>query len=136
MYTIITNNPDLAKFYGTEHDIHLMDAAPVDAVYDAIESALQDHFTLVTMPLPANVPTIRSPIRSVVLEKSTKRVHGEGLVYLSAARERSHMLAQGPGHRPVDTPDLRMIDLDQIKRAFMQIAELKVLEQEELKTQK
>jgi len=131
MYTIITNNPDLANFYGTEHDIRLLEDASVNAVYDAIETALQDHFELVTMPLPANVPTIRSPIRSVVLEKSTKRVHGEGLVYLSAARERTHTLAQGPGHRPIDTPDLRMIDLDQIKRAFMQIEDIKALEQAE-----
>lgn len=126
MYTIITNNPDVATFYGHEHDVRFMEDASVDSVYDAIEALLQKHFTLVTMPLPANVPIIRSPMRSVILEKSVERVHGEGLVLMLNARERTKTLCQGYEHNLSDNADLCMIDLDQLKRAFMQIEELKL----------
>jgi len=126
MYTIITNNPEIAHFYGKEYDIRFMEDTSVYDVYDAIEILLQKHFVLITMPLPANVPIIRSPVRTVVLEKSVTRVDGEGLVLIGNARERTMTLCKGYEQRTTDVKDLRMIDLDQIKRAFMQIEELQL----------
>lgn len=117
-HTIVTNNPKVRDFFAGQQAVTFIDGTAED-VYAHIEPLLQTGFALVTSPLPANVPTIRSPVRSILIEKAERRVDGEGLMLLENARERGRVL--GTGHRPVDLADLQMIDLDQVRRAFTQL---------------
>ncbi len=115
---IITNNPKVVEFYADQEEYTLVDGG-VEEVYAHIEHLLQNGYELVTSPLPANVPTIRSSVRSILIRKGKRRVDGEGLILIANARDRVRVL--GSGHRAIDLDDLRMIDLDQLRRAFTQL---------------
>ena len=116
--TIITNNPKVADFFKDQHPITFIEGGS-DDIYRHIEGLLQTGYELATSPLPANVPTIRSAVRSILVRKGERRVDGEGLMLIENARERVRVL--GVGHREIDLDDLRMIDLDQLRRAFTQL---------------
>lgn len=94
----------------------------VEAVYDAISELLQSGHALVSSPLPANVPLIRSPIRSIILEKQTRRFDAKGLLALEKARDRIAVLGINNDERV--RADLELIDKDQLLRAIAQLEEL------------
>lgn len=117
---IITNNPKVQAFYANSQYPLTFIEGDAEAVYTHIEKLLQTGYELVTSPLPANVPTIRSSVRSILIRKGERRVDGEGLMLMDNARERVRTLSSA-GHRAIDLDDLRMIDLDQLRRAFTQL---------------
>lgn len=94
----------------------------VEDVYDAISELLQNGHALVSSPLPANVPLIRSPVRSVILEKQTRRFDAKGLLVLEKARDRIAVLGINDDERV--RADLETIDRDQLLRAMAQLEEL------------
>jgi hypothetical protein len=91
-------------------------------MYAAIGEHLQNGYALVSSPLPANVPLIRSPVRSVILEKAQRKYDAQGLIILEKAKERSAVL--GVVDDPRTRVDLEFIDRDQLLRAIAQLAEL------------
>lgn len=93
----------------------------LEAIYEAIGEALQNGFSLVSAPLPANVPLIRSPVRSVIVQKSLRKYDAAGLITLEKAKERSAVL--GTIDDPLTRADLEFIDKDQLLRGIAQLEE-------------
>lgn len=119
-YRILTNNSTISR----ELPGFAVTRIPggIEAVYAALGELLQNGYALVSSPLPANVPLIRSPIRSVILEKSARRYDAPGLIALEKARERTAVLGVIDEERT--RRDLEFIDRDQLERAIGQLAEL------------
>lgn len=117
-YTVVTNNAALQA-----GGVAGLDLAPVtgglEAVYDALSRMLQSGYRLVSSPLPANVPLIRSPVRSVIVQKTDRRFDVPGLLALERARERSQTLGVNAEARL--RGDLELIDKDQFHRAVAQL---------------
>ena len=119
-YLILSNNSSLGP---EEHGLAVKHVpGDVGAMYDAISDHLQNGYVLVSSPLPANVPLIRSPVRSVILGKSARRYDAHGLLTLEKARGRTDVLGVADDSRT--RSDLEFIDKDQLARAVAQLKEL------------
>ena len=119
-YVILSNNSSL----GAEaHGFAVKRVAGgVEAMYDAISEHLQNGYELVSSPLPANVPLIRSPVRSVILGKAARRYDAQGLITLEKAKDRVEVLGVIDDERT--RADLEFIDKDQLARAVAQLQDL------------
>ena len=72
VFEIVTNNPRLTADFAVSHGIvsvHRVEGSPLD-VLDRAEALLQEGRTLVSAPLPPNVPLMRAPYRSLLLAQS------------------------------------------------------------------
>ena len=119
-YVILSNNSSLgAKAHGLA-----VTRVPggLKAMYDAVSEHLQKGYALVSSPLPANVPLIRSPVRSIILGKSPRQYDAKGLITLEKARDRTDVLGVIDDERT--RADLEFIDKDQLARAVAQLREL------------
>ena len=92
---IVSNNPLVGAEFAAAHGmvVHRVEGTFLD-VLGRLEELLQDGRRLVSAPLPPNIPLMRAPFRSILLEKNTasRKYDAEGLNALSKARER--ILAQ------------------------------------------
>ncbi len=119
-YLILTNNSSLeAKAHGLPVK---QVSGGVEDMYDAVGEHLQNGYALVSSPLPANVPLIRSPVRSIILGKAARRYDARGLMTLEKARDRTKVLGVIADERT--RADLEFIDKDQLARAVAQLKEL------------
>lgn len=119
-YLILTNNSSLeAKAHGLPVK---QVSGGVEDMYDAVGEHLQNGYALVSSPLPANVPLIRSPVRSIILGKAARRYDAQGLMTLEKARDRTKVLGVIADERT--RADLEFIDKDQLARAVAQLKEL------------
>ena len=122
VYTIVTNNAALLAENG-----HLFALRPVagglETIYETLSEMLQNGYRLISSPLPANVPLIRSPVRSIIVEKSENRFDVQGLLALERARERTSVLGVNDDARVRN--DLEVIDRDQLFRAMAQLEEIR-----------
>jgi hypothetical protein len=92
---------------------------PLD-VLDRAEELLQEHCKLLTSPLPPNVPLIRAPYRTLILEKDcTKQYDAAGIISISKARER-YKMERAIGKSKVSS-DYADLDLDFTIRALANI---------------
>ena len=118
-YLILSNNSSLGP---EEHGLAVKHVpGSVETMYEAISEHLQNGYALVSSPLPANVPLIRSPVRSVILRKSDRRYDAQGLLTLEKARNRTDVLGIADDQRT--RADLEFIDKDQLARAVAQLKE-------------
>ncbi len=120
-YVVVTNNSKLVSGEAALPHGFAVRAVEggVEAIYATLEDALQNGYVLITSPLPPNVPLIRSPVRSVIVKKAERRYDKDGLIVLEKARERTSVLGSTDCSRT--RPDLEMIDLDQLRRALLQL---------------
>ena len=118
-YVILTNNNSLETVM--DGFVVIRVSGGIDAMYEAISEHLQSGYVLVSSPLPANVPLIRSPIRSVILGKTSRRYDAHGLLTLEKARERTTVLGVIDDKRT--RADLEFIDKNQLSRAIDQLRE-------------
>ena len=120
-YVIVSNNSGIVSGEATFDSRFTVRAVEggVEAIYATLEEMLQSGYTLITSPLPPNVPLIRSPVRSVIVEKARRQYDAPGLVVLEKARERTSVLGNIDCERT--RSDLEMIDLDQLRRAILQL---------------
>lgn len=118
MYTIVTNNATLLADAGLSLALRPV-AGGLEAIYDTVSEMLQSGYRLISSPLPANVPLIRSPVRSIIVEKADKRFDVQGLLTLERARERTMVLGSNDDARV--RGDLETIDRDQLFRAMAQL---------------
>ena len=117
-YTIVTNNALL--FDCSDHQFRIERAGnELAAVYEKVSEMLQNGFRLISSPLPANVPLIRSPIRSIILQKVDKKYDTHGLIALEKAKERTETLGVNTDLSVLE--DLRTIDRDQLSKAKKQL---------------
>lgn len=96
--------------------------APLDEIYTSISNALQNHYELLTSPLPPNVPMIRSPVRSVILGRTERKYDSHGLLLLEKAKERTNAL--GINDAPHLRKDQEFLDRDHLLRAIMHLKEI------------
>ena len=118
-YVILSNNGSIGQDVDGIPVSHV--GGGIDAIYEAIGDRLQHGYTLVSTPLPANVPLIRSPVRSVILKKSARQYDAQGLMTLEKAKERTAVLGVVDDART--RADLEFIDRDHLSRTIAQLAE-------------
>ena len=87
---IVTNNPRLTADFAASHGVLCVvsvEGSPVD-VLNRTEELLQRGYRLISAPLPPNIPLMRAPYRSLLLERVGRRYDAPGLIALAKARER------------------------------------------------
>ena len=120
-YLVVSNNAGLEPGFDGRFAVRKISGG-LEEVYDAVGELLESGHSLVSSPLPANVPLIRSPVRSVILKKSARRYDAQGLLVLEKARERTAALGVTEDRRI--RADLETIDRDHLVRAIRQLEEL------------
>ncbi len=69
---IVTNNPDIYWSPEMPYGVVFTEGSPLD-VLDKTEELLQHGWRLLSAPLPPNVPIMRGPYRSLVIEESESK---------------------------------------------------------------
>lgn len=118
---IVTNNPEI--YWTPEHPygVVTVDGSPLD-VLDRTEELLQQNWRLLSAPLPPNVPIMRGPYRSLVIEESENQFDAAGIIATQKARERYKMERQNGVKEP--NPDFAEIDRQMLLRALDAITQL------------
>lgn len=119
-YVILSNNSTLADMVCGIPVEHVDSGLP--EFHAALSNALLNNHKLVSAPLPPNVPLIRSPVRSVILQKSDRKYDAQGLIALEKAMERSKALGLNEDDRV--RKDLEFIDKDHLLHALEQLREM------------
>ena len=105
---IVTNNPWIERNAAVPCEITLVEGDPFAAL-DKAEELLQQGWKLVSAPLPPNVPIMRGPYRSLVIEKNDRQYDKEGLIALHKARER-YVIERNHPNLPTPGEDFGIID--------------------------
>jgi hypothetical protein len=88
---ILSNNPLVLEEFST---VRAVTEPGLEAVFQEALALTQAGYRLVSAPLPPNVPLIRAPFRSLILEKSDQELDREGIRHLERARERAQVLGR------------------------------------------
>ena len=119
-YVILTNNSSIGSELPGFDIVRV--SGGLTAIYQALCDHLQNGHEIISVPLPPNVPLIRSPIRSVILRKTKRKYDSHGLIAVEKARERTAILDV------IDNENTRQhiefIDKSRLDRAISQLAEL------------
>lgn len=115
-FRIVTNNPWIEKGPAVPHEIILIEGTPMDTL-DKTEELLQQGWKLVSAPLPPNVPIMRGPYRSLIIEENDRQYDKDGLIALHKARERYRMERE---HHNLPAPgeDFGIIDRQMLQRSL------------------
>ncbi|MDR1649101.1 MAG: GrdX family protein [Synergistaceae bacterium] len=120
---VVSNNPLVDAEFGVIHGaaIHAV-AGTFPDVLDRTEELLQNGRRLVSAPLPPNVPLMRAPFRSVLIEKNTSRKYDtEGLNALAKARERVQTQRKNGKLLSGTDEDFAAIDREMLLRALRDV---------------
>ena len=85
---IVSNNPRMTANFAAIHGIvHVNEVtgSPLEVLARA-EELLQDGYCLVSAPLPPNIPLMRAPYRSLIIEKAPRKYDTAGLTALFKAQ--------------------------------------------------
>ncbi|MEA4879873.1 MAG: GrdX family protein [Synergistaceae bacterium] len=108
-----------------------VDIAPVEgdalAVLTEAEDLLTREYSLVSAPLPPNVPMMRCRWRSLLLRASEGGTDVEGLRMIGRARERLTLQAHTPGGLASD--DYAALDREYLERGLRDLSILEGLEE-------
>jgi hypothetical protein len=132
---IVSNNPRVDADFAAAHGavcVHRVEGSFLDVLTRA-EDLLQDGRRLLSAPLPPNVPLMRAPFRSLLVEKiafpgeksrKSRKYDVEGLKALDKAMER--VLTQRknwvpPSGAPEAEDDFAMIDVELLLRALREV---------------
>ena len=83
---IVTNNPEIYWSPEMPYGVVSVEGDPID-VLDRTEELLQHGWRLLSAPLPPNVPIMRGPYRSLVIEESDRQYGKEGMIAIEGERE-------------------------------------------------
>ena len=117
-FDVVTNNPEVRRLLGTAGEgvhVRFVPGTPLD-VFDEAALLLQQGYRLVSAPLPPNIPMMRAPWRSLLVERADRQYDVPGLLALEKAR--ATLAAQ----RAVDAPEDRVgdfarMDVELLRRA-------------------
>ena len=84
---IVTNNPSIEVTAEMPHEVIFVEGSPID-VLDKTEELIQQHYKLLSTPLPPNIPIMRGPYRSLVIAENDSQYDTLGLIALGKARDR------------------------------------------------
>ena len=115
-FRIITNNPWIQKGAAVPHEIELIEGTPVDTLIKT-EETLQNGWKLVSTPLPPNVPIMRGPYRSLVIQKNDRQYDKDGLIALEKAKER-YIFERKDHNLPKPSEDFGIIDRQMLQRTL------------------
>jgi len=113
---ILSNNPLVIK-EPNEYQVEAVCGREQEAVYSAALNLLQSGHKLLSAPLPPNVPLMRAPYRSLVLEKSNRQYDPEGILAVEKARERVGVVGVG-AYTEKQALDAAFIDQELLKRTI------------------
>ena len=122
-YRIVTNNEWIKDDASLPQDIVFADGTPID-VLDKAEELLQQGWKLVSAPLPPNVPIMRGPYRSLVLEKNDRLYDRDGILEIEKARTR-YSFEQKDRKPPRPSKDFGVIDREMLIRMLRDAALVK-----------
>ena len=111
---IVTYNGWIEKGPAVPNEIIQVDGTPLE-VLDKAEELLQQGWKLVSAPLPPNVPIMRGPYRSLVIEKNDRQYDKDGLIAIDKARERYRMERENH-NLPEPGEDFGVIDRQMLQR--------------------
>ena len=125
-YLAVTNNPLVIS--GKDLPVEVA-AAEGDAlaVLAAAENLLTRGYSLVSAPLPPNVPMMRCRWRSLLLKASKGGTDIEGLRMIGKARERLILQVRTPGGLASD--DYAALDREYLERGLRDLSILEGLEE-------
>ncbi len=113
---VLTNNPLVIQ----AHDgppVQAVAESGLGAVFQAALELTQSGYTLVSAPLPPNVPLIRAPYRSLILKKNDRQYDVGGIQILERARERVEVLGSH-AFTEQEARDAAYIDRELLLRAL------------------
>jgi hypothetical protein len=114
-YRIVTNNQKVLQTFSDELWVTRVDGTSSE-VYEMVGCLLQEGWRLISAPLPPNVPLIRSPFRSLIIEESNRRYDPSGILMIEKAKEMLVLL--GNVSRREALEDYAAIDLNLLQRAM------------------
>ena len=125
-YLAVTNNPLVLS--GKDLPVEVA-AAEGDAlaVLAAAEDLLTRGYSLVSAPLPPNVPMMRCRWRSLLLKSSEGGTDIEGLRMIGKARERLTLQVRTPGGLASD--DYAALDREYLERGLRDLSILEGMEE-------
>ncbi|NLL37022.1 MAG: hypothetical protein GX256_05825 [Fretibacterium sp.] len=122
---IVTNNPRVTEPFAVTHGVvfvHRSDGSQLD-VLDRVEALLQEGYRLVSAPLPPNIPLMRAPYRSILIEKGARRYDVPGILAVDKARERLEtQRAIDESFTPGSEEDFALIDEQLLLRALRDLS--------------
>ena len=125
-YLAVTNNPLVLS--GKDLPVEVSPAeGDALAVLSAAEDLLTRGYSLVSAPLPPNVPMMRCRWRSLLLRTSEDGTDVEGLRMIGKARERLTLQARAPGGLASD--DYAALDREYLERGLRDLSILEGLEE-------
>ena len=116
---IVTNNPEIYCSPEMPYGVVSVEGDPID-VLDRTEELLQHGWRLLSAPLPPNVPIMRGPYRSLVIEESDRQYDKEGMIAIEKARERYLIERKRNCQEPQE--DFALIDRQMLQRALRDIS--------------
>ncbi|MBP8684045.1 MAG: GrdX family protein [Synergistaceae bacterium] len=116
---IVTNNPDIYWSPEMPYGVVFTEGSPLD-VLDKTEELLQHGWRLLSAPLPPNVPIMRGPYRSLVIEESESKYDKDGIIAIEKARDRYLIERQKNCAEPQE--DFALIDRQMLQRALRDIS--------------
>lgn len=119
---IVTNNPEVYWSPEMPYGVVFAKGSPLE-VLERTEELLQSHWRLMSAPLPPNVPIMRGPYRSLVVEESERQYDSAGILAIDKARtrykiERTNKCAE-------NGEDFAVIDRHMLQRALRDIVILR-----------
>ena len=116
---IVTNNPDIYWSPEMPYGVVFTEGSPLD-VLDKTEELLQLGWRLISAPLPPNVPIMRGPYRSLLIEESELKYDKDGIIAIEKARQRYLIERQKNCAEP--HKDFALIDRQMLQRALRDIS--------------
>ncbi|MEG1837312.1 MAG: GrdX family protein [Synergistaceae bacterium] len=118
-FRIVTNNPIIKENAEFAHEIIFVKGSPID-VLNKSEELLQQNWKMRSTPLPPNIPIMRAPYRSLVIQESDKQYDSLGILAVSKARERYIRERQFAVRE--ESNDFAIIDNTMLKRTLRDIS--------------
>ena len=116
---IVTNNPDIYWSPEMPYGVVFTEGTPLD-VLDKAEELIQHGWRLLSTPLPPNVPIMRGPYRSLVIEESDTQYDKEGIIAIEKARDRYLIEREISCAKP--QKDFALIDRQMLQRTLRDIS--------------
>lgn len=122
---ILTNNPLLMENESDLPEIRRVDSLGLEPVLLTALELSQSGYKLISAPLPPNVPLIRAPYRSLLLNGNSRRYDAEGIKALEKALEKARLLnSDRPPPGPDQARDAAFIDRELLRKALSEYTHL------------
>lgn len=113
---LLTNNPLVLEKPGTT-PVKAVEGKGLAAVFETAMALVQSGYRLISTPLPPNVPLIRAPYRSLLLERNERKYDARSILALEKAGQTVAKLGSSV-YEESQALDSAFIDREILLRAF------------------